>query len=109
MTRQPLDGGAFFVSGGAGEEERAQLTAIERDANLKIVFAQRQGPFVADIDVSIADARGHVVLKTASAGPWLIARLPPGKYSVKVSDGSRTQAKQTWLRERGVRTLHFYW
>ena len=75
--------GIPYVSGGAGTEEVDQLRSMEKDFNLKMVFALTSGAYLAEGNGSIVDAGNQVVLDTLAEGPWFLARLPPGTYQVK--------------------------
>ena len=81
------------VSGGVTEEERDQLAAIARDYNLKVVLATRSGAYLADVAVVVRDASGNPVLGTKADGPWVLARLPAGRYSVEGSANGATVRK----------------
>ena len=90
---QPMsENGVSYVSGGVGHAEREMLGAMsERDYNLKLEFARRDGAYLADVSVSIRDARsGRTVLDTVSRGPWFFAKLPPGSYRVEVQGEGRS-------------------
>jgi predicted metalloprotease with PDZ domain len=76
------------MSGGVSHEGRAELTPHEREANLKLVFTESQGSYLADIGVKVYDRNGNMVLDTVAAGPWLLAKLSPGNYRVVATDGN---------------------
>lgn len=62
--------------------------------NLQLVFARTgDGAYLADVDVTIADQRGHEVLSLDSSDPLLFAQLPPGPTrSPQRSMGRRSSA-----------------
>lgn len=79
------------VSGGVGLESRSLLARQEKEANLKLVFSDAAGSYLADVPVTIVDANGRVVVQTAATGPWLLVRLLPGTYKVTAgSENGRT-------------------
>ena len=82
-----------FVTGGTGADERAELQAKEKDYNLKIVAAATSGDYVADVWVVIESLAKKSVLETKMDGPILLARLPPGTYTIKATYGPSTQIK----------------
>lgn len=98
----------FFVTGaGVGD---ATLEALAQDANLRLEIATRAaGAMLGAIAVSVIGRGGDTVLDAAFAGPWLIARLPPGRYRVVVDDGERRQEQSVWLTGNALRTLRFVW
>ncbi len=78
------------MSTGAGSDTRIAYPGY----SLKLIFAERDGPYVAGIDVTIFDEDGKKVVDAFSAGPWLLADLPPGTYRVlaKRKGGAETAA-----------------
>ena len=51
--------------------------------SLKVAFADGTGGFLADVDVTVHDQSGNVVLEVLDClAPWVLADLPPGKYEV---------------------------
>jgi len=81
------------VSGGVTEEERDRLNALAQDYNLKIVMATRSGAYLADVAVAVRDESGRPVLETRADGPWVLARLPAGRYSIEGSANGATVRK----------------
>lgn len=47
--------------------------------------------FAAGVKTVVRDAGGHAVIQIDSAGPFVLAKLPPGRYSVDASPGNRTR------------------
>ena len=83
--------GTSFMSGGVGLEERQKMIAMARGYDLKLAFADRRGECLSDVKVTIDDQQGKQVLNTTTAGPWLYAELPQGKYDVKASFDNRIE------------------
>jgi len=95
-----------YVSGGVGLEQRAQLAQNEKESNLKLVFTEPQGSYLSGIGVTVADRSGNVLIDTTTQGPWLLARLDPGSYQVKVTDSQGSQVRAVNLG-KDLRTVHF--
>lgn len=84
--------GVDFTSGGVGLAARQQLAAQADQYNLHLEFAYApEGEYLAEVDVEITDARGNSVLSTTTDGPWLLAKLPAGNYTVKARYGDVTR------------------
>lgn len=49
---------------------------------VKIEFANRDAEYLSDIDVSVANAAGEELFHVRCEAPWLLAKLPAGKYTV---------------------------
>ena len=71
-----------YVTGGIGQAESRAMKAAAGNYDLMLTFAERDGSYVANVDVQIIDSSGSTVLQTV-AGPLLLANLPAGKYRVQ--------------------------
>ncbi len=100
--------GIPVVSGGVGLDERAAMTEIQKDYDLKLEFAMRNGEYVSDVRVDIQDAKGTPVLEEVTQGPWFLAKLPPGEYKVSVSYAGRTETGNFKVGN-GLQHHIFYW
>jgi hypothetical protein len=101
--------GVTFVSGGVGEEAVDRLRAMERDFNLKMVFALNNGEYAADVKVQVVDSSNRVVLDILSEGPWLLAKLPAGSYQVNATYGRGTERRTVAVAPASLKTLDFRW
>ena len=101
-------GNITFVSGGAGDEDRDALKQVESQYNLRLLFAARNGEYLANIAVTLSDARGSAVLDTISDGPIFYARVPPGRYRLTVSNQGQSQSRDISIGRGAVRQ-DFYW
>lgn len=80
----PLDrpvevNGYDLVCTGVGDEARDDPRW--REYPVRIEFANRDAQYLADIDVAVADAGGKLLFAVLCESPWLLAKLPPGKYT----------------------------
>jgi hypothetical protein len=101
--------GILYVSGGIGLDEREAMSAIASEYNLKIVFALKEGNYLADASVLIKNAQGRTVLDAVSDGPWFYARLPAGQYAVTATMMEKANTEKVQLKPAGQSVLHFYW
>lgn len=101
--------GTFFVSGGIGEEEQAAMAQIGQDFNLKLMFAEKSGEWLAEVAVSVFAADGRKVLEARANGPFLFAKLPAGNYRVQAASAGQALEKRTTLVAGARRSLIFYW
>jgi hypothetical protein len=87
--------GVEFTSGGVGLSARQELASQAGQYNLQLEFAYApEGEYLSAVQVDIADARGNSVLSTTTEGPWLLAKLPAGSYTVKARVGDVTRSQQ---------------
>ena len=101
--------GVTYVSGGAGTEEIDQLRSMEKDFNLKMVFALTTGAYLSEVNVSIVDAANKVVLDTLAEGPWFLARLPPGTYQVNASYRTNVERRTVAVGAGTLSTVELRW
>ncbi len=102
-------GGATWISGGIGSDSLLRLKAMERDFNLKLVFTLIAGNYLSDVSVSVVDAAGKAMIANVADGPVMLARLPAGKYSVRVVYEGKTQVREITLRGDRLLTEYFRW
>src|SRR5215468_8297092 len=80
--------GTPLLTGGVTEEERDEMRRELGPYNVWLAFAERDtGNYVTGVKVSVVDDKGNAVVDTVADGPWLFAQVPPGRYTVRTSDG----------------------
>lgn len=85
-------GNVDYVSGGVGLAARQALLAQAGQYNLHVEFAAApEGEYLSEVEVKVADARGRSVLETRTDGPWLLAKLPAGMYSLTAKHAGTTR------------------
>jgi hypothetical protein len=108
------DQGIRYLSGGVGDDERADLDALSNQYNLRLLFAkQGSGEYLSAVRVNILDVHEATVLTAESRGPWFFTQLPPGDYIVDVStpgQGLQEPQRQTaHVGGAGQSRLDFRW
>lgn len=96
------------VSGGIGEGEQQQLLARQREYNLKLVFTLNEGNYIADVNVAVKDKSGKTVLEDIAGGPFFLAKLPAGQYSVAATYDGKTVTRKVSVGG-GLHTEQFRW
>ena len=103
--------GIEVASGGIGD---GQSTAIQSEARhwpLTLEFAVRdhaKSDYAADVQVIVRDTKGQTVLKTTSGGPFLLARLDPGQYTIQASLNGKMLQQKVTVGHEPIRHL-FLW
>ncbi len=113
ITAKPrTENGVTYMCGGVGEDEsRYMKQTAAGDYDLMMTFAERNGNYVADVAVSIKDARGKTVLDTTCDGPILLVDLPSGGYRIHAEADGRA-LDRTALVKAGkgpARQVTFAW
>jgi hypothetical protein len=102
-------GNISYVSGGVGTESQDRLNSLTKEFNLKLVFAMKSGGYVSGARVTLADAGGKTLLDTSSEGPWLLVKLPSGRYRVMATLSGKTIERKTAVNAANLKTLDFRW
>lgn len=96
MPQQQLLGDVAYLNGGAGDEEVQYVKQSMKEYSLALAFARAGSPraeYVASVSVTIKDAKGATVFELPSVGPYLLVKLPPGRYSVVAIYNDATQTR----------------
>lgn len=101
--------GIRYMSGGVGADEQARFRAAEAEYPVKLVFANSNGAFMSNLDITVTDRSGNRVLGMTTDGPILLMDLEPGSYNVKADGQGQTQTRTITVPDNGIRTytLHF--
>ena len=75
--------GVEYRTGGIGVDESTAFEKESRDWPLTVIFAIQEGTssqYAADVAYTVRDDKGATVLQGKTSGPYLLARLAPGRY-----------------------------
>ncbi len=97
-----------MVSGGIGDSGLDDITAVQNSYNLKLIFAEDNGAYLADIGVLIRDQKGNTVVNTTSGGPILLINLRPGTYLVSSTIAGETKTQRVTVRGSGLSTHYVH-
>ena len=110
LPKVRTSGQVKYLTGGIGKDESEMIKAESRHWPLALEFAVRvpqgRAQFAADVDVLIRNAAGQEVLRAKAEGPFLLARLEPGHYTVHATLDGQTQQKPVQIeKDRPLRLL----
>jgi hypothetical protein len=93
LTEGKTAQGFPYLFGGISSNEREAMEerAKAKGYNVKLIFADKGGPFIAGVAVVIADAKGAEVASVTTDGPWFYIQLPPATYSVRATFKGQTK------------------
>jgi hypothetical protein len=112
LPPEQTQGAVSYVSGGIGKEEAQAFEMAAKQYPLSLEFAVKHAPraeFTADVHVMVKDAQGKSVLDTRSDGPFLLAKLPAGHYTVTAEQHGQTLTKTTAVATHKPAHLTFMW
>lgn len=102
-------GDVAFVSGGVGLDESRALLREGQHYPLMLSFLGSNREYLSDVHVKIVGTDGDEVLSTAAQGPYLLARLPSGRYTVRVAYHGREQVRRIAVSNGGHVRSTFVW
>ncbi len=95
-------GEAVFLSGGIGEDESEAIKKEAASWPVMLELAQTgvsRAQYISDVPVTITNESGKIVLDTVAEGPFLLVKLPPGKYSLEATYQSIKLYRQLDIRK----------
>jgi hypothetical protein len=105
-------GDIAYMSGGIGQDE---ARAMRREASrypLELLFVQKRGKhddFLADMPLTIENAKGDVVFRGRSSGPYFLARLPAGRYTITSRANGRALTRHVKVDGKATERVVFEW
>jgi hypothetical protein len=112
LPAEMVQGQVRYVSGGIGKDEAQAFRQAERRYPLALEFANQTKPhdeFTADVRVVIRDAKGDTVLDTVAGGPFLLAKLPAGRYEIKATQAGKMLERHANIVEGKPLHVGFLW
>lgn len=107
-----VQGAVSYITGGVGEDEAAAFKHAAATYPLEMLFVQKARPrdeFLADISVSVRDRSGNSLLETTAEGPFLLAKLPAGKYQIEAQYYGERKYQTVEVRPGTHRRAVFVW
>ncbi|MFT4065959.1 carboxypeptidase regulatory-like domain-containing protein [Paraburkholderia sp.] len=90
------EGDVTFLTGGIGLDQSTAIRKAMPQYPLTLEFAGKAtggNEYLANIPVQLSDTHGHTVLTTTARGPFLLASLPHGRYSVTATYDGKTKRR----------------
>ena len=92
--------GIAYVTGGVARDQAEAFKHGMKEYPLAIQLLERkphsllQKEATANAQVRITQENGHQVFQARADGPYMLVKLPPGRYDVTASLGNRTLEKK---------------
>ena len=105
-------GAVEYLSGGIGQDEARAIEGEARHWPLTLEFAvkdKKRADFAANVKVLVRDAKGHTALNLTDDGPFLLAKLAPGHYSIEASVAGKTLHEKAILKPGHPAKAVFLW
>ncbi len=101
-----------FITGGVGKNESDAIAQAARAWPLMLELSQSTPPraeFISDVQISIKDKSGNAVLDTTSEGPYVLVKLPAGRYSLDATYESKTLHRDISIQKGQSKRLSLMW
>lgn len=105
-------GSLKYLNGGIGSDEAAAMKKAASDYPLELVFIIKtptSEQYVADVHVSVTDAKGARILDTFDAGPFLLLKLPSGAYGIEANINDVIKKQTVFIKNGTHQRLVFAW
>ena len=101
-----------YLTGGVGADESEAILKEARTWPLVLQLVQNaptHAAYISDVRVTIKDESGKILLDTITEGPFLLAKLAPGKYSIDASYESKTLHRAVSIGKGGSNKIMLLW
>jgi hypothetical protein len=105
-------GGIAYVTGGIGQQEAKVFKHAAGRFPLALEFVQRAGKrdhFIAGVQVKLTDRHGKTVLSTKADGPFLLARIPSGRYTVAATYDGKALKRPVVVQPKAKHPIVLEW
>ncbi len=105
-------GNVRYVTGGVDSDQADAFKRAAPNYPLELLFAQKATPrdvYLADIKVTTRDRSSKVVLNATADGPFLLARLPAGKYQIEADNNGAVKRQAVDILAGKHRRVVFVW
>ena len=105
-------GAVSYLSGGIGLSESDAIKHVAKAYPLELEFvlnAKPKAEYLADVKVQIKNAHDKTVLKATAGGPFLLAKLPAGKYTVSADRDGKVVHRLIQIAANGHQRVVFEW
>lgn len=113
LPPEHTNGSITYMSGGIGSDRAA---AMKREASrfpLGLEFVQgkkdQHAMYLADVQVTIKNAADRILLETHSDGPYLLASLPDGHYTISAEHAGKSEMRQVHVEQGKHQMVVFDW
>jgi|SRR5579871_2765437 len=101
-----------YLTGGVGEDESKAILQAASSWPLTLELSRVATPraeYISDVQITIKDKSGKTVLDMTAEGPYVLVKLPPGKYSLDAAFESKTLHRNITLQKGGSKRISLMW
>jgi hypothetical protein len=102
-------GSVSYTSGGVGLDESKALQREQSHWPLSLRFTGPTADYLSGVHVRIVDGKNAELLNTEAMGPYMLVKLPPGKYTVFAKYKDQEQKHAVSVEGPGKSKSAFHW
>jgi hypothetical protein len=107
-------GEVSYVSGGICEGGVEQMKSLAKKFPLEIVLVEKteekeKEGYIADVKIKITDAKDNLILDVSTEGPYLLANMPSGKYTITAEYDDVVKTKLVNVNKNKHKRVVFLW
>ena len=107
-----MKGDISYLTGGIGKSEASAMKHVARRYPLELEFVAKAKPrdeYLANIKVKIKNAHDKLVLDTTAEGPFMLAKMPAGKYTVSAEHNGKMEHRTIEIAPKMHKRVVFVW
>jgi hypothetical protein len=113
LPAEHTQGAVHYLSGGIGADEAAAMKAASARYPLTLEFLHKNSSghdeYLAADKVVISNMHGKRELNAVADGPFLLAKLPPGKYRVVATNDGKSERRDVNIKPHAPARVMFEW
>ncbi len=115
LSPKPItEGNVSYVSGGICIDGVDQMKRMAKDFPLEVVLVQKSAEYekenyIADVRITIKDAKDNVVLEVVTEGPFLLVDLPSGSYQMTADFRHNIKSRNIKIDKNKHQRIVFLW
>ncbi len=105
-------GEVTYIMGGVGKSEADAIRHVARYYPLEVEFLLKTKPKneqLSDVKVRIKDANDKTILNVIADGPFLLAKMPAGKYTISAERNRKVEHRQFSIAGNDHQRVVFEW
>jgi len=105
-------GEVTYIIGGIGQTEADAIKHAAKYYPLELEFLLKAKPkaeYLSNVQVRIKDAHDRMVLNVNADGPYLLAKMPAGKYTISAERNGKVEHRQIEISATDHRRVVFEW
>jgi len=105
-------GEVTYIMGGVGQTEVDAIKHAAKYCPLELEFLLKAKPkaeYLSNVQVRIKDAHDKMVLNVNADGPYLLAKMPAGKYTISAERNGKVEHRQIEISATDHRRVVFEW